>query len=337
MKETQSNIVIHRGDDVRQNEPKVSIVIPAYNVAEFVGETLKSVFSQSFADFEVVLVNDGSPDTDRLEAALEPYIDRIIYLKQVNSGASVARNTGIDHARGEFIAFLDGDDIWHTDYLQSQLAAIESRSLDMVYCDAELFGQPSGLGRTFMEKAPSNGEVDVDALLDLRCNVITSGTLARREIIIKAGMFEAERVQGEDFHLWVRIAHVGGKIGYQRAQLLRYRVSVDGFSGDSTNRVTRAIDVFKRLDADLDLTEKQRGIIRSRIYGFEADLAVVKGKAYLLAGDFDLARREFRKANQRRSSLKLVIVSIAALLAPGILMRLYRKSKPTDVAFSAAR
>src|ERR1700694_4599068 len=81
--------------------PFVSIIIPAYKVAPFIGETLTTVFAQTFTDFEVIIVNDGSPDTEEFWRALQPCIDRICYLKQENRGASAARNTGLRAARGE--------------------------------------------------------------------------------------------------------------------------------------------------------------------------------------------------------------------------------------------
>src|SRR5512132_4544704 len=92
---------------------KVSIIIPAYNVASFIGETLDSVWAQSFTDYEVIVINDGSPDTEEMERVLAPYLDRIVYLKQENQGAGAARNAGLRAARGNYIAFLDGDDVWY--------------------------------------------------------------------------------------------------------------------------------------------------------------------------------------------------------------------------------
>src|SRR5438132_9051132 len=97
--------------------PIVSVIIPAYNVAPFIGETLTTVFAQSFNDYEVIVINDGSPDTEELERALQPFIDRINYIKQENRGASAARNAGLRAARGEFVAFLDADDLWLSNYL----------------------------------------------------------------------------------------------------------------------------------------------------------------------------------------------------------------------------
>src|SRR6185369_5886632 len=101
--------------------PKVSVIIPAYNIASFIVETLESVFAQTFTDYEVIVVNDGSPDTENFEGALRPYLDRIVYLKEENGGASVARNAGLQAARGEFVAFLDGDDVWLPNYLEAQM------------------------------------------------------------------------------------------------------------------------------------------------------------------------------------------------------------------------
>src|SRR5215216_6434275 len=77
-----------------EHDPAVSVVIPAYNAARHIGEALESVFAQTFTDYEVIVVNDGSPDTPALERALAPYMSRIIYLKQENRGVSAARNTG---------------------------------------------------------------------------------------------------------------------------------------------------------------------------------------------------------------------------------------------------
>ena len=93
--------------------PLVSVIIPAYMAAAYIHETLESVFRQTYRNFEVILINDGSPDTEDFERAIAPYRDRIIYIRQENGGPSAARNTGIRRARGEYLAFLDSDDVWY--------------------------------------------------------------------------------------------------------------------------------------------------------------------------------------------------------------------------------
>src|SRR5688572_129688 len=131
--------------------PLVSVVIPAYNSAAFIAETLDSVFAQSFADYEVLLVNDGSPDTPALEAALAPYRDRITYLVQANTGPSGARNLAIRRARGEFIALLDSDDVWLPEYLAEQVRRLrDDPSIALIYSDGIITGGPLD-GRRLME------------------------------------------------------------------------------------------------------------------------------------------------------------------------------------------
>src|SRR5881227_962875 len=116
----------------------VSVVIPAYNVGPLISETLDSVLAQHYRHFEIIVVNDGSPDTPALEAALAPYRDRITYIAQENAGPGAARNAGIERARGELIAFLDGDDIWLPECLTEQVArANADPGLAVVHADAE--------------------------------------------------------------------------------------------------------------------------------------------------------------------------------------------------------
>jgi glycosyltransferase involved in cell wall biosynthesis len=168
------------GTNVPKKAPKISVVIPAYNAAEFIGAAIDSVLAQKYTEYEIIVVNDGSPDTDRFERAIRTRREEIIYIKQANAGAGVARNTAIEHARGELIAFLDGDDVWLPDFLVSQFVFMQSGGYDMVYCDAYLFGLNSAYRRTFMETAPSEGEANFESILDMQCSVITSGTMAER-------------------------------------------------------------------------------------------------------------------------------------------------------------
>ena len=322
------------GRNVFDSPPRISIVIPAYNAADHICETLDSVKAQKFREYEIIVVNDGSPDTDKLERAIKMRLEDIIYIKQRNAGAAVARNTGIEHARGEIIAFLDADDIWQPDYLTSQFVFLQRHSYDMVYCDAALFGHRSAYRKTFMETAPSEGEPDFDAILSLRCNVITSGTMARKATILRAGMFENDRVKAEDFHLWLRMAKTGSKIGYQRRILLKYRVHLNSLSGDAIDRIERAIDVFERVERTIELSEQQHADLEQTIAGLKADLAVEQGKAFLIHGEYAEAARSFGTANAHRKSLKLTAIGLLTRLAPQTLLRFYKTSRPADIALT---
>src|SRR5205807_8106534 len=109
-------------DNVEQKlkPPAVSVIIPVYNAADYVGAALASVFRQSYTDFEVIVIDDGSTDC-RLESAIASYLPRIIYLKQQNRVPSAAGNLGIQHAHGKYLAFLDSDDWWRPEYLAEQV------------------------------------------------------------------------------------------------------------------------------------------------------------------------------------------------------------------------
>lgn len=332
-KNTKNDIQVITGKNVCPDAPAVSIITPAYNIAGYIRETLDSIRAQTFTDFELILINDGSPDTEEFEGAIEPYMDDIVYLKQPNSGAGASRNVAIGHARGELLAFLDGDDIWLPDFLGSQVAFLTRGSYDMVYCDAALFGMPAVEGRTFMQTAPSGGEVGFNSLLDYSCNVITSGTVARRQAVVDAGLFEWERVRAHDFHLWLRMLKNGARIGYQRKVLLKYRIHLDSLSGDSVSRVRREIDVFNRVSATIDLDSAAQQIVRSQIEGLEADLEIERGKSFLLEEDFTAAKNSFERANRSRRSFKLRLISTLAGMAPKLLLKFYRSRRAGEIEF----
>lgn len=334
----QENTAIHNeiqqftGRRVRVDAPKVSIITPAYKIAPFIAETLGSILAQTYRDFEILLINDGSPDTAEFEKELAPYMDEIIYLKQDNNGAGAARNVAIEHARGEYLAFLDGDDIWLPEFLGSQLAFLEENGFDMVYCDAQMFGMPSVEGRRFMETAGSSGEVTLNSVLDFSCNVITSGTVARREKVVAAGMFEWEKVRAHDFHLWLRMLKNDARIGYQRKVLLRYRVHLDSLSGNSVQRVQREIDVFHRVRNTIELDDTQKRIVEKQLARLEADLDVEHGKSFLLCEDFASARAAFEEANRKRGSLRLRVIIGLMSIAPRLLLKFYRSRRSAEIA-----
>ncbi len=135
--------------------PSVSVIIPSYNTARFITETLDSVFAQTFTDYEVIVVNDGSPDTPQLEIVLKPYFDRIVYLKQENRGLAGARNTGIRRARGAFLAFLDSDDMWLPEFLAEQVQIFHKNpAVDLVYSDTFQFRKMLGMGTLVVRPLP---------------------------------------------------------------------------------------------------------------------------------------------------------------------------------------
>ena len=191
----------------------MSVIIPAYQSAMYIGAAVESVLTQTFEHFELFVINDGSPDTEELERVLDPYPDRILYFKQENRGPAGARNVAILKARGQYVAFLDSDDMWMPESRQQMMALKEDPSLDLIYADALVFHGSSQLGQTFMEGNPSQGPVTFESLICEKCVVITSCVLARRQALIDAGLFDESFLRSEDYDLWLRLAHRGGRLG----------------------------------------------------------------------------------------------------------------------------
>lgn len=314
-------------------EPLVSVVIPAYQVTEFIGETLDSVLGQTYRRFEIVVVNDGCPDTVRLDAVLEPYLDKISYIKQPNTGASGARNTGIRNSTGEIIAFLDGDDVWYPDYLASQVAELRSRKLDLIYCDALLFGDPLFNGKRYSEQAPSSGEVTFDSLLMFECCPILSGTIACRQAVESVDGFAPELRRAMDFDLWLRLANDGANMGYQRKLLLKYRVRRDGITGDSVRRVEREIELIGRFRRIFDLNEEQEAKVEKLLAGLNADRDVAVGKANLVEGNYRSAITSLKKANEHRRSVYLSLIIVALKYFPKTFRRIYVRVRRNEIRF----
>jgi glycosyltransferase involved in cell wall biosynthesis len=307
----------------RAPAPAVSVVIPAYNVAPYISETLDSIFAQTFADYEVVIVNDGSPDTKELERALEPHLNRIVYLKQENRGAGAARNQGVVAARGEFVAFLDADDLWLPNYLSEQIGFIRQGGYDLVYADALLFGDSPLAGRTFMEIAPSNGEVTFQSLVGGGCNVITSGVVARRRLIVEVGMFDEQLRNSQDFELWVRLVRHGARASYQRKVLLRYRYHENSLSGDALNQIKREIKVLGKIESSYDLTPDERREVSKAIEAVNLNLELETGKLHMTKGEFREAREVFSKLNATRRSWKLSAALLLLRISPRLLQKVY--------------
>ena len=304
------------------SHPVVSVIIPAFRAAQYIGEALSSVFQQTLPDFEVLLVNDGSPDVDDLKRAIEPYRDGVVYIEQQNRGPGAARNAAISRARGEFLAFLDSDDVWLPEYLVEQIGALRADpTLDFIYADAVLFGHSALAGKTYMTTSPSYGPVTIESLLNRECMVITTCTMVRRQAVIEAGGFDEDRllVPCEDLDLWIRLAYNGCRMTYQRRVLARHRVHANSLVADELLLWTAQIRVLKKAAETLSLARSTREKIAARIAAAEAEQALIIGKQCLDQGRFDEALEALSRANSFFRSRKLSAVTRCLRHAPRLL------------------
>jgi glycosyltransferase involved in cell wall biosynthesis len=300
--------------------PQVSIIIPAYRVTAYIAEALDSVFAQTVQDFEVIVVNDCCPDTEALERVLSPYLSRLVYIKlPQNSGPSVARNTAIQNASSPYLAFLDADDLWEPEYLETQLRMLQADpTVDVLYCNARLFGSPDVEGLTCMDLNPSHGDVTFTSLMSLQCTVLISIT-GRREAFLRAGLFDPPRRRAEDFDLWLRVLKTGGRIAYHRGLLVRSRRRSDSASANEEAMLVADIDVAEKCKRTLDLTPPERAVTESQILRWQARLDMVRGKRALTEGQMDDAARHFRQAYDSLRTPKMAVVASLARIAPRLL------------------
>lgn len=308
-----------------QQAPTVSVIIPAYNAAAFIGETLDSVYAQTFSDFEVIVVNDGSPDTEDLERALKRFPPSLRYLKQENSGAAAARNRGIRAATGEFVAFLDADDTWLPSFLEKQVGVLDREHADVVWADARLYGESPLAGRTFMEIQPSFSEVTPENLLAVKVTVLTSTVVARRQPILEVGLFDFELRRGQDFELWLRLARHGCRFVYQEEVLAQRRLVEDSLSGGVMSQLQRTLTVLDAIKAKGDLTPSEEAALLVNLRRTRRELALETGKEKLRERDFAGALESFREASNFRQSWKLVLVCLGLRTAPELLWRMYQR------------
>jgi glycosyltransferase involved in cell wall biosynthesis len=309
--------------------PKVSVIIPAYNAASFIAETLDSVFAQTFADYEVIVINDGSPDTAELERALAPYLARLRYLKQENRGVSAARNAGLKAARGELVAFLDADDLWLPNYLNRQLGIIRDRGCDLVCANALFFGETKDSGLTYMDvleaDSPWIGDATFLELLTAERSLITSGIVARRKLLFDAGLFDETLRNAEDLDLWLRLAKNEARLTFHHEVLLRYRVRSDSLSGGPIELNLRELRIFDKVERSYEFPPEEREAVLAAIRERRAVLEFEIGKLRLLDGAFPEARAAFSNAVEHGGGLKPRIALGLTLAAPRLVRALYAR------------
>jgi glycosyltransferase involved in cell wall biosynthesis len=292
-------------------KPAVSVIIPAYNAAPFITETLDSVFRQTFKHFEVILINDGSPDTEELEQAIRPYRDRIVYLKQANRGPSAARNAGIRRAGGEFVAFLDADDWWSPEYLAEQMKLFEQTpSLGLVYSDLLEGDVP------YSRACPSRGPVTFEGLVTESCSIPTSFAVARRQAVLDAGLFDERLWRCEDFDLWLRMAYRGAQISYHPKALGRRQSRPSGLAADKISMLQSMARVLTKIGRELSLTAETSAVLRRESARAQANADLERGKVHLREGRLDQAQDAFRSANVFFRRRKLALILLALRFSP---------------------
>ncbi len=227
-----------------QGGPLVSVIIPAYNAERYIEETLESVFKQTHDRLEVILVDDGS--TDGTGARVRAYRDRVRYIQQANAGVGAARNRGLDAAAGDYIAFLDADDLWRPERLEVALeVASRHPASGFIACDGERFSEGAVrpghlLSRWVLSRLAACGSGELSGRFyreSLRSNPIASPSqmLIPRSVTRETGPMITGRHDAEDWDYTLRIA-LRYPITMHRHSLVRYRLHDESRSGGQSRR-----------------------------------------------------------------------------------------------------
>ena len=224
--------------------PRVTVLIPTYNAAAYLTETLESVCTQTFRDIELLIVDDGSrDDTLAIARRFESRVALRI-IEQPNAGPAAARNNGVRQARGELVAFIDSDDIMLPGRLEAQVAMFDANpALGLAHTDLMTFddrGVIHTTRRAFSD--PCGGQVLDKLLID---NFITTSTvMAPRDRLIEVGLFDEARRISEDFDLWLRMAE-RWSVGYVDEPVVKYRRRPGSLSEDKLRTGMAALDVVE--------------------------------------------------------------------------------------------
>jgi glycosyltransferase involved in cell wall biosynthesis len=266
------------------SHPRVSVIVPTYNCGKFLAETLNSVLAQKYEDYELIVVNDGS--TDNTDEVLSPFRNRLVYICQPNKGLPAALNAGLKAAKGELIAILDADDLWHEEKLAKQVDLMDNcKEVGLCYTNFAPFGERANYQTGFDEQKGSlicyprksvggDGYVITSNsfLRDLfvfQGSPKPSSVLFRRECIEKAGFFDETLTFCQDTQMSLRIAKYFN-FGYVDQCLLFRRVRSDSLGTAQSDRryILEHIHMYETLDSWIPLTEEERSARNNVLAGY---------------------------------------------------------------------
>jgi glycosyltransferase involved in cell wall biosynthesis len=289
----------------------ISVIIPTYNSGVFIGEAIQSVLRQTCTDYEIIVIDDGS--TDNTGGIIENNFPQVRYFYIPNQGAASARNYGIRRARGEFIAFLDADDLWLPEKLEKQLKVFDAdQELMLVFTEHRVF-DTTGFRKTTFVKKERLMKGDVVKNIFFYSHLTTSTVMVRRHAFQEVGFFEENLIAAEDDNLWMRIA-LKFRIHLLDEMLVNYRVTENSLS-------RTAINLFDGGLKNIDLIEKKYPDLRKRlgranIRRKKSDIYNYYGYFFFSVGNYAIAKRYLIKSITLYPQIGSIIYYIFSFFPP---------------------
>jgi glycosyltransferase involved in cell wall biosynthesis len=263
--------------------PTVSVILPTYNRKSLLLEALQSVFAQTYRDYEVIVVDDGS--TDQTREALEPLFHAIRYISKPNGGEASARNRGIQEAQGGYVAFLDSDDLWEPRFLEVTTDYL-GRHPDLGLVSTAWWTIPKGRREPRVRKPVLHG--DLFPLLMRQSFISASAVVARRECFQRVGVFNESLEQAADYDMWLRIARAY-PIAFLNTPLGRRRKHPGNISRNRLLLRKRALQIAEAHYDPARVSDAVYQRLRSELY-------ISMGRAHLKLGEVEEAKTCFRQA-----------------------------------------
>lgn len=317
--------------------PAVSIIMPAYNVAPYVEQALRSALAQTFTDFEVIVVDDGSKDTTaEIVKTIAQEDARVRLVQQANRGLAGARNTALRAARGEMFALLDSDDVWEPQFLEAQMAILEARpEVDIVtgngwYLNGPNHGQ---LARPFPD---ARRDPDLTSIIADEWSVFIMSVF-RRRVYTTIGAFDEEMRSNEDYDFWLRAAMAGCVFVRNDRPLGHYRVRTDSLSASNVRMLRGILHVYTKLRPEILGRPAEMAILQRQITRFESELLAAEARLALEIADFEAAQEYLGALHARRGGASLRFAHFLSRWAPNVLKRAIRYKRPrTEAQMSAS-
>lgn len=321
----------------RQQEPVVSVVMPVYQGREHLAAAIDSVLAQTFEEFELLVVDDGSTDGSsaiaRTYAGRDP---RVNYRRQENAGQGAARNAGIAVARGDAVAFLDQDDLWLPEKLARQLPLLDDTTV--VYSDTYILRDG---GRSREERLSDHldgwpAPATLTSLIDGNPIPILTALLSRRLLLTHGGFTSDPALKGvDDYDLWLRLAAAGVKFTYVPEPLAVYRVHAAAMSADQVGMASARLALFEKLAAEEKGTQSR--VFASRRRQERRVLATAlwqRGSSAIACEDVQAGRADLVRAVRVAPTWWRCWVLAVLLAVPPVLLRIARRSaarRPTPL------
>lgn len=261
--------------------PRVSVVIPTYNCARFLGQTIDSALRQAYRDFEIIVVDDGS--TDDTQQVVAGYGKTIRYVYQSNQGASAARNVALSIASGEFIAYLDADDLWIADKLSRQVEYLDAHpACGFLHTEVSVIDEQNKVLHTrfnYETNRPVPQGLCIRELL-LRSHIQTLTVLERRTAFDDAGMFDLRLPVAQDYLHWLGVVLRGYEVGYLAEPLGQYRWRAGSLMSSQRRLVEDFVRIYEIILAEYGLEQSQGAemmeLVQAQLYATQRQLAYLE-------------------------------------------------------------